>query len=195
LSNLKELNLNENKLTGPIPTSLSGLTNLESLELYDNKLSGEIPSDLGQITSLKGLWLNNNFLTGGLPAQVAALPNLENFVVSENDLTGSLPRIGSSSLKSLYVLSPRSCGSAPTYTAQFSDLPESGEEIVDCAVFETSSPTSNPVPEISPTISIGGKETDSPSAEPGEIPSASTFQTGSFVLVCLAMVFQLLGRY
>ena len=73
------LHLNDNQLTGSIPSSLGSLTNLAQLFLSDNQLTGSIPSSLGSLTNLlEGhLELRNNQLTGSIPA---ALCRFENFI-------------------------------------------------------------------------------------------------------------------
>ena len=49
--------LEDNELTGSIPSSLGSLTNLETLWFYDNELTGSIPSSLGSLTNLRVLEL------------------------------------------------------------------------------------------------------------------------------------------
>ena len=68
-----ELRLDDNALTGPIPTQVGQLTSLEWLDLDDNALSGPIPTEVGQLTSLNGLYLNDNALTGSIPVVVCDL--------------------------------------------------------------------------------------------------------------------------
>ena len=43
LSNLEELSLNDNQLSGTIPVELANLTNLRDLNFGVNQLSGTIP--------------------------------------------------------------------------------------------------------------------------------------------------------
>ena len=43
------------------------LSNLTELHLYRNSLSGTLPSEWGQLTSLNMLWLGGNKLSGSLP--------------------------------------------------------------------------------------------------------------------------------
>ena len=47
LTNLTDLWLSNNQLTGAIPTELGQLTNLTFLNLYNNQLTGAIPTELG----------------------------------------------------------------------------------------------------------------------------------------------------
>ena len=45
------LNLENNRLGGPIPTELAHLTSLKTLELWRNELTGPIPGELAQLAS------------------------------------------------------------------------------------------------------------------------------------------------
>ena len=65
---LQRLQLNHNQLNGPIP-DLSSLTALRELELQDNALTGAIPTTLP--TKLHRLYLHNNDLVGPIPASLA----------------------------------------------------------------------------------------------------------------------------
>ncbi len=68
-----ELRLEENQLTGSIPTELGNLSNLEDLRLNYNQLTGSIPTELGNLSNLEDLWLNKNQLTGSIPQEVLNL--------------------------------------------------------------------------------------------------------------------------
>ena len=57
LSNLTDLWLSSNQLTGEIPLELGRLSNLTELALFDNQLTGEIPLELGRLSNLTGLFL------------------------------------------------------------------------------------------------------------------------------------------
>ena len=91
LTNLEQLWLFNNQLTGEIPAELGSLTNLEQLWLYNNQLTGEIPAELGSLTNLKLLYLYNNQLTGEIPAELGNLTNLEQLLLTNNQLTGCIP--------------------------------------------------------------------------------------------------------
>jgi Leucine-rich repeat (LRR) protein len=47
---------------------LGNLIHLTDLELEDNQLSGSIPSSLGDLIDLQVLSLNNNQLSGNIPS-------------------------------------------------------------------------------------------------------------------------------
>ena len=58
------LELDDNRLTGEIPSVLGILESLQELSLSDNKLTGRIPASLGSLDSLQELSLSGNRLTG-----------------------------------------------------------------------------------------------------------------------------------
>ena len=91
LTNLQALRLSGNRLTGPIPAELGSLEHLQSLRLSGNQLTGAIPAELGSPEYLQQLWLHYNRLTGAIPQQLADLPNLDTLFLSGNQLTGCVP--------------------------------------------------------------------------------------------------------
>ena len=91
LGNLESLSLYSNQLTGSIPTTLGNLTKLEWLNLSENKLNGVIPSQLGTLSGLQALVLYSNHLSGSIPVSIGALGNLVDFLVTGNQLEGSVP--------------------------------------------------------------------------------------------------------
>ena len=91
LTGLEWLGLPRNQLTGPIPAELGRLTNLEVLGLDGNQLTGTIPPQLSNLTSLRWLALHNNRLTGSIPAELGGLGNLEVLGLDGNQLTGTIP--------------------------------------------------------------------------------------------------------
>ena len=92
LSNLKDLILHSNELSGEIPAELGNLSNLWSLALNGNQLSGEIPPELGSLSNLSWLMLNGNDLSGEIPPELGSLSNLEHLGLSSfNDLSGCVP--------------------------------------------------------------------------------------------------------
>ncbi|KAK7244112.1 hypothetical protein RIF29_38930 [Crotalaria pallida] len=51
LTNLQIVLLQNNNITGPIPSDLGKLSKLQTLDLSNNFFSGEIPSSLGHLKS------------------------------------------------------------------------------------------------------------------------------------------------
>ncbi|XP_075661405.1 putative LRR receptor-like serine/threonine-protein kinase At1g53430 isoform X2 [Castanea sativa] len=90
LTNLQELDLSFNYISGSIPSSFSQLP-LVILSLSGNRLSGEIPKGIGEIDSLEELVLEANQLDGHLPENLGNLSNLKRLVLNANNFTGTIP--------------------------------------------------------------------------------------------------------
>ena len=87
-----ELDLSTNNLSGKIPPWwLGSLSNLKQLVLTYNRLSGEIPAELGSLSNLKWLHLHSNELSGEIPAELGSLSNLESLSLGDNNLSGCVP--------------------------------------------------------------------------------------------------------
>ena len=76
-----------------LPSSVLSRTDLEELNISKNKLTGALPSEIGKLTKLKVLNASNNLMTG-VPAEVGHLPNLEVLDLSNNQLTGLPNELG-----------------------------------------------------------------------------------------------------
>ena len=85
------LELLENDLTGPIPSTLQQLSNLEVLFLRVNSLSGPIPGWFSGLSNLRVLDLSQNALTGSIPADIGRLSLLTNFGLNDNPVSGEIP--------------------------------------------------------------------------------------------------------
>jgi len=66
--------LEQQLMSGIIPTELGTLTNLRTIDLSSNNLNGEIPSELGSLTEMVDLNLSYNQLTGDAPMELFDLP-------------------------------------------------------------------------------------------------------------------------
>ena len=91
LTNLGTLGLQGNRLTGPIPSDLGKLTKLTWMSLESNQLSGSIPPELGGLADLQWLYISGNRLTGSIPPELGGLSNLKSLHLSDNKLTGCIP--------------------------------------------------------------------------------------------------------
>ncbi len=80
---------------GSIPTEISNLTNLTELGLENNQLTGGIPPGIENLTNLIKLWLSSNQLTGEIPENICDLDinwsNSYYFRISYNKLCPPYP--------------------------------------------------------------------------------------------------------
>ena len=102
--NVTFIDLDENNLTGFIPSQLGNLQKLEWLKLDGNSITGSIPLELGNLQNLERLWLHSNSLIGSIPVELGSLQNLQRLYLSANNLTGSIP-IELTNLQNLQYLS------------------------------------------------------------------------------------------
>ncbi len=82
-TNLEELNISNNKLSGALPAEIRHLQNLKVLNASNNNMTG-VPAEVGQLRNLEVLDLSNNQLTG-LPYELGNLGNLKILNLSGND--------------------------------------------------------------------------------------------------------------
>jgi len=78
-------------LSGELPSELSNLSELRALNLSNNKLTGTLPDKWKTLVNLEEIWLLNNQLTGSLPDSWSALSKLHGIQFGGNQLTGTLP--------------------------------------------------------------------------------------------------------
>ncbi len=86
-----ELNLEENGLSGSMPSDLGQLAQLVRLDLADNHLSGPIPAELGRLANLGTLSLARNELTDSIPPSLGDLANVYQMSLASNELSGTIP--------------------------------------------------------------------------------------------------------
>jgi Leucine-rich repeat (LRR) protein len=84
---LTAFQLGENLLTGSFPESFSDLRKLEWLYMNDNALTGTVPT----IPSLEVMSIGVNFLTGTISESSASFTNLRWYGLEWNMITGSIP--------------------------------------------------------------------------------------------------------
>ncbi|WOH05871.1 hypothetical protein DCAR_0625294 [Daucus carota subsp. sativus] len=90
-SQLVNISLIGNRLTGSIPKQFGNITTLQQLVLEYNQLSGPIPPELGSLPAIKRILLSSNNFTGELPVTLAKLTTLKDFRAVDNRLTGKIP--------------------------------------------------------------------------------------------------------
>ena len=100
---VKQISLNNNNLTGYIPSEIGNLKALDGIELQGNNLSGNIPSEIGNLKELYWLNISYNKLSGNIPSEICNLTRLFRIYLSNNELTGEIPP-KLDNLTGLYVL-------------------------------------------------------------------------------------------
>ncbi|KAJ6910695.1 leucine-rich repeat receptor-like protein kinase [Populus alba x Populus x berolinensis] len=87
---LEVLRLNRNALSGEVPKNRNNLTNLKELNLANNELAGPLP-DLTKMDSLSYLDLSNNsFYSSESSEWFSTLPSLTTLVIENGSLQGTL---------------------------------------------------------------------------------------------------------
>lgn len=82
MTDLTELDLSGNALTGALPAEIRQLKHLRVLKAKGNKMTG-VPAEIGQLIELRTLDLSDNALTG-LPLELGNLKSLETLDLSGN---------------------------------------------------------------------------------------------------------------
>ncbi|ESQ37537.1 hypothetical protein EUTSA_v10002388mg [Eutrema salsugineum] len=121
------LSVSENRLGGPMPTSVVNLSrNLHDLDLRTNFISGNIPHDIGNLISMRRLVLEENKLTGILPISIGKLLQLGVLYLNYNSMSGEIPSsIGNiTRLEELYLFNNRFEGTIPLSLSNCTSLRE-----------------------------------------------------------------------
>ncbi|CAD5182399.1 unnamed protein product [Musa acuminata subsp. malaccensis] len=88
---LVQLNLSDNSLTGPLPSSIRNLSSVQTLLISGNRLTGPVPGSIGSLRHVVKLDLSRNGLSGSIPPEVGACRQLTYLDLSQNNLSGPIP--------------------------------------------------------------------------------------------------------
>lgn len=92
---LQTLNLSTNALAGPVPTEFyygsKGHGYMLCLDLSKNSLTGTISEAIGQLQKLETMSLSDNQFSGTLPASIGVLRDLRYVYLNNNHLQGTFP--------------------------------------------------------------------------------------------------------
>ncbi|XP_071723390.1 uncharacterized protein [Rutidosis leptorrhynchoides] len=91
VSSLKNWVLDENRISGNVPTWIGNFTQLEILSMSNNPFSGQIPSAIGRLNRLHALVLQDSNVQGNIPPSFGNLSQLAYLYLSRNNLHGSIP--------------------------------------------------------------------------------------------------------
>jgi hypothetical protein len=90
MGQLEYLHLQQNSLTGILPTTVGKMTSLRSIQLYKNKFEGSLPEEMNSWTNLHVMALQQNKFNGKIP-YLAGLKQLEFLLLHENMLSMHVP--------------------------------------------------------------------------------------------------------
>lgn len=162
LDHLTTLSLRSNLLSGSLPSDLLSLQTLQHVYLQQNNLSGKIPSSLSpQLISLD---LAYNSLEGEIPSTVQNLTHLEKLLLQNNSFTGSIPKLNTQSLKYLNLSDNHLNGSIPSMlngfpTSSFSgNTGLCGPPLNQCPGVSPAPAPSTPSASMGPTPAVGPRK-------------------------------------
>ncbi|KAG5561076.1 hypothetical protein RHGRI_004180 [Rhododendron griersonianum] len=124
LTNLSNLNLAQNYLTGPLSSSIANLTQMQYLSLGINSLSGEVPKELGNLTNLIVLSFSSNNFSGHLPLELGKLTKLQELYIDSSGVSGAIPSTYADlqNLQKLWGSDNELNGSIPEFIGNWSQL-------------------------------------------------------------------------
>ncbi|XP_074269917.1 protein STRUBBELIG-RECEPTOR FAMILY 3-like [Silene latifolia] len=186
--------LSANQFTGSIP-DLSALTQLTDLSLNKNNLTGQIPDSFQQVSGLINLDLSGNNLSGPLPPSMGNLSSLGTLLLQDNKLTGVLDVLQNLPLINLNVMNNQFSGPIPPKLLSLPDFRGSGNPFNTSVL--PSPPSASPAgaPEASLPGDMPSKQPrNAPSASDISSPSKSSDKVKSkkTVIVAALAVFILL---
>ncbi|AES72598.1 putative protein kinase RLK-Pelle-LRR-XII-1 family [Medicago truncatula] len=91
---LQILMVNDNNLTGELPSSVDYLSsNLQQFCVANNQLNGSIPHGMKKFQNLISFSFEQNYFTGELPLELGTLKKLVQLLIHQNKLSGEIPDI------------------------------------------------------------------------------------------------------
>lgn len=91
ISSLKEIWIQSNSLSGPLPPEIFSIPGLFDFEVSNNLLDGTIPANIGSATALKYLCINNNNISGTIPPSLGSIHGLITLDAHALSLHGTMP--------------------------------------------------------------------------------------------------------
>ncbi|XP_028760262.1 receptor-like protein EIX2 [Neltuma alba] len=121
-SNLAELDLSYNHLSGALPDCWTNRKSLEFLSLGSNKLIGKVPPSFASL-GLQQLDLSDNSFSGEFSSSTLNWTNLQFLILEKNNFSGSLPNLYMArSLKVLKLRTNQFMGNIPPGICMLSSL-------------------------------------------------------------------------
>lgn len=126
LSRLRELNLADTLVYGPIPDDMWSLKHLERINFYNLRVFGTIGREIGKMANLTSLELFYTAIRGSIPREIVSCSKLESLRIISTNITGEIPaEIGNlSELTSLDLTGLRLSGTIPSSIGNLKKLVE-----------------------------------------------------------------------
>ncbi|KAL8155042.1 hypothetical protein AgCh_000430 [Apium graveolens] len=134
LLNLREFYFGGNRLTGPLPPSMTNMSNLVKFDISENNITGPIPYNLGSLPNIQWLSLGPNALGNNMqPGDLSFFNSLVNctrlkmLALDFNGLTGELPNSIvnlSTTMEGLYLYGNNIYGSIPQEIGKLVNMTE-----------------------------------------------------------------------
>ncbi|KAF8727321.1 hypothetical protein HU200_018923 [Digitaria exilis] len=116
---LRDIQIDSNKFSGPIPAGICDNGKLWVLTASSNQLTGSIPSSLASCPGLIWVLLQDNQLSGEVPAALWTVPKLLTLNLQNNgQLSGTLPDKLYWNISSLYIDNNQFTGRIPASATQ-----------------------------------------------------------------------------
>jgi hypothetical protein len=124
MKKLQKLDLSYNKFSSNLPPEIAQLDSLEYINLTSNSLSGPFPKELKNFKNLKVLLLDNNPLNIRFPEEICAITSLETLYMPNCNLSGSIPESIKNmvNLKSLMAINNQISGSLPNGIGELKNI-------------------------------------------------------------------------
>ncbi|XP_010529317.1 PREDICTED: leucine-rich repeat receptor-like serine/threonine-protein kinase BAM3 [Tarenaya hassleriana] len=90
-SNLTQINLSNNRLSGSLPASIGNFSSLQILQLGSNRFTGQIPEEIGGLKSVLKLDMSRNNFSGKLPPGIGSCQSLTYLDLNHNQMSGPIP--------------------------------------------------------------------------------------------------------
>jgi hypothetical protein len=106
---LDRIQIDENRISGPLPKSFANLNKTKHFHMNNNSISGQIPPELGSLPSIVHILLDNNNLSGYLPPELSNMPRLLILQLDNNHFDGTTIPQSYGNMSKLLKMSLRNC--------------------------------------------------------------------------------------
>ncbi|KAF5738063.1 leucine-rich repeat receptor-like serine/threonine-protein kinase BAM1 [Tripterygium wilfordii] len=90
-TNLGQISLSNNQLSGLLPPTIGNFSGVQKLLLDGNKFSGRIPPDIGRLQQLSKMDFSDNKFSGPVAPEISQCKLLTFVDLSRNELAGEIP--------------------------------------------------------------------------------------------------------